>query len=124
MTEFDGIVPALQQALRKRDYTALTPVQRDVLAPELADADILVSAQTGSGKTVAFGLTLAPNLLGAADRFDCELARELLLQSVSGYVPNNGVEDLVWRAERAPAAEPSKAVVTDLSSRRSGSTGT
>ena len=63
-------------------------------------------------------------LLGAADRFDCELARELLLQSVSGYVPNNGVEDLVWRAERAPAAEPSKAVVTDLSSRRSGSTGT
>ena len=70
MTEFDGIVPALQQALRKRDYTALTPVQRDVLAPELADADILVSAQTGSGKTVAFGLTLAPTLLAGAERFE------------------------------------------------------
>ena len=62
--------------------------------------------------------------LSAADRFDCEQARELLLQSVSGYVPNNGVEDLVWRAERAPSVEPSKAVVTDLSTRRSGSSAT
>ena len=69
MTDFDGVVPALGQALSKRDYTILTPVQRAVLAPELVDADLLVSAQTGSGKTVAFGLALAPTLLGEAERF-------------------------------------------------------
>lgn len=69
MTEFEGVIPALGQALSKRGYSALTPVQQAVLAPELSKADILVSAQTGSGKTVAFGLAFAPTLLGGADRF-------------------------------------------------------
>ena len=69
MTEFEGIVPALGQALSKRGYSELTPVQKAVLAPEVSGADVLVSAQTGSGKTVAFGLTLAPTLLDGAARF-------------------------------------------------------
>ncbi len=68
MDEFEGIVPALGQALRKRGYATLTPVQKAVLAPEMASADALVSAQTGSGKTVAFGLALAPTLLAGEDR--------------------------------------------------------
>lgn len=69
MTEFDGVAMALGQALSKRGYTVLTPVQTAILAPELKDADVLVSAQTGSGKTVAFGLSLAPTLLAGEDRF-------------------------------------------------------
>ena len=35
--------------------------------PELVDADLLVSAQTGSGKTVAFGLSMADTLLEGAE---------------------------------------------------------
>jgi FlaA1/EpsC-like NDP-sugar epimerase len=58
-------------------------------------------------------------LLAAADNFDCERARELLLQSVSGYVPYNGVEDIVWRAEHGKSVKPHKAVVTELKTRRS-----
>jgi len=69
MTGFEGVVPALGQALSKRGYTALTPVQTAVLVPELRGTDALVSAQTGSGKTVAFGLALATDLLDGADRF-------------------------------------------------------
>ncbi|MBL4740492.1 MAG: DEAD/DEAH box helicase [Sneathiella sp.] len=69
MTEFDGVTPSLVTALEKRGYSILTPVQKDMLAPELKDADALVSAQTGSGKTVAFGIAIAPTLLGDADRF-------------------------------------------------------
>src|SRR5690606_4464633 len=46
------------------------PVQQAMLAPEAQDADLLVSAQTGSGKTVAFGIAIAPTLLGSAERFD------------------------------------------------------
>ena len=68
MTEFDGVTTALGQALAKRGYTDLTPVQTAILAPELTEADVLVSAQTGSGKTVAFGLALAPTLLGGEAR--------------------------------------------------------
>ncbi|UCI26901.1 DEAD/DEAH box helicase [Mesorhizobium sp. B2-8-5] len=69
MSSFETIVPALAEALEKRGYSALTPVQKAVLGPELGQADALVSAQTGSGKTVAFGLAVAPTLLGGAERF-------------------------------------------------------
>ncbi|TKB06560.1 MAG: DEAD/DEAH box helicase [Mesorhizobium sp.] len=69
MSSFETIVPALAEALQNRGYVELTAVQKAVLAPELGVADALVSAQTGSGKTVAFGLALAPSLLGGAERF-------------------------------------------------------
>ena len=69
MTEFEGVVPALGLALTKRGYSQLTPVQEAILAPELKAADALVSAETGSGKTVAFGLNLGPTLLDGAERF-------------------------------------------------------
>jgi len=78
MIKIDGIVPALAQALEKRGFAELTPVQQAVLAPELGQADALVSAQTGSGKTVAFGLAMAPTLLGGAERF-AEAAAPLAL---------------------------------------------
>ena len=65
MTHFEGVAPLLAQALSKRGYESLTPVQLAVLGPDLADADMLVSAQTGSGKTVAFGIAIAPTLLDA-----------------------------------------------------------
>jgi ATP-dependent RNA helicase DeaD len=89
MTEYEGVLAPLGQALTKRGYELLTPVQNAVLAPELRDADVLVSAQTGSGKTVAFGLALGPTLLGDEHRFSKEKAplalvvaptRELALQ--------------------------------------------
>lgn len=69
MTNTQGIAPAIAQALEKRGYKDLTPVQKAMLAPELDNADALVSAQTGSGKTVAFGLALANTLLNGRDRF-------------------------------------------------------
>ncbi|MHB1110074.1 MAG: DEAD/DEAH box helicase [Devosia sp.] len=60
----ETIHPALAGALAARGYDTLTPVQLAVLAPEIEAADLLVSAQTGSGKTVAFGMAIAPTLLG------------------------------------------------------------
>jgi len=70
MTTFERIHPALRQALTKRGYEKLTPVQNAVLDPALGEQDLLVSAQTGSGKTVAFGLACASTLLGEQERFD------------------------------------------------------
>jgi ATP-dependent RNA helicase DeaD len=61
---FPAANPALARALIARGYTELTPVQEAVLQPEAQARDLLVSAQTGSGKTVAFGLAFAPTLLG------------------------------------------------------------
>jgi ATP-dependent RNA helicase DeaD len=60
------MLPApLAQAIAQRGYEELTPVQSAVIAEEARGRDLLVSAQTGSGKTVAFGLAMAENLLGA-----------------------------------------------------------
>ena len=57
------IAAPLAAALRDRGYATLTAVQRAVLSPEAVGRDLLVSAQTGSGKTVAFGIAVAPDLL-------------------------------------------------------------
>lgn len=85
----DAIAAPLAAALSARGYESLTPVQNAMLAPEVAGRDALVSAQTGSGKTVAFGIAIAPDLLAGADRLlfaDVPMAliiaptRELALQ--------------------------------------------
>jgi ATP-dependent RNA helicase DeaD len=62
--------PALLRALTERGYGEPTPVQAAILQPDTAGRDLLVSAQTGSGKTVAYGLALAETLLGEAERFE------------------------------------------------------
>jgi ATP-dependent RNA helicase DeaD len=58
--------PALAATLAARGYDTATPVQAAVLAPESAGRDLLVSSETGSGKTIAFGVALAETLLGPA----------------------------------------------------------
>lgn len=68
MSAFENVVPALARALTKRGFETLTPVQAAVLAPDVQASDMIVSAQTGSGKTVAFGLTLANSLLGGQEK--------------------------------------------------------
>jgi ATP-dependent RNA helicase DeaD len=60
--------PALARALAAQGYDEPTPVQAAVLAEDAAGRDLLVSAQTGSGKTVAFGLAMGPTLIGEAER--------------------------------------------------------
>src|ERR1700710_1208056 len=62
--------PPLARALAERNYDSPTPVQTAVLADDAVGRDLLVSAQTGSGKTVAYGLAIAKNLLGDAERFE------------------------------------------------------
>ncbi|BBK31196.1 ATP-dependent RNA helicase DeaD [Stella humosa] len=60
----------LARALSERDYQEPTPVQSAVLEPAAIDRDLLVSAQTGSGKTVAYGLAMATTLLGESERME------------------------------------------------------
>ncbi len=67
---FSSSPPPLARALAARNYSEATPVQSAVLAPDAAGRDLLVSAQTGSGKTVAYGLAIARDLLGDAERFE------------------------------------------------------
>lgn len=66
---FISQVPPIARALAERNYDEPTPVQKAVLAGDAAGRDLLVSAQTGSGKTVAYGLAIAADLLDGNERF-------------------------------------------------------
>ena len=58
-----NIHTALAEALAARGYDTLTSVQSAVVAGEAEGRDLIVSAKTGSGKTVAFGLAIAGQML-------------------------------------------------------------
>lgn len=65
---FSSLPTPLAAALTERGYAAPTAVQAAVIAPDAHGRDLIVSAQTGSGKTVAFGLAIAGELLTDEDR--------------------------------------------------------
>lgn len=60
---FPELPPLISEALVEQGYAEPTAVQAAVLEPEARGRDLIVSAQTGSGKTVAFGLAMAERLL-------------------------------------------------------------
>ena len=64
---FPTLPAPISRALAERDYNDPTPVQSAVLEANAEGRDLLVSAQTGSGKTVAYGLAIAATLLGEAE---------------------------------------------------------
>ncbi|MEJ0010273.1 MAG: DEAD/DEAH box helicase [Alphaproteobacteria bacterium] len=65
MQNFDslGLRPALLRALAQMNFTTPTPIQAAAIPPALEGKDILGTAQTGTGKTGAFGIPLVSRLL-------------------------------------------------------------
>lgn len=60
---FTQLPTPLRDALVQQGYETPTPVQAAVIEAEAIGRDLVVSAQTGSGKTVAFGLAMAGELI-------------------------------------------------------------
>ena len=58
-----NLPPKLLQTLEKLNFTAPTPVQAEAIPHALEGRDILGSAQTGTGKTGAFGIPLVAKLM-------------------------------------------------------------
>jgi len=57
-----GLSPALLRALSEMGHTTPTPIQIEAIPLALAGHDLLGGAQTGTGKTAAFGLPLLQRL--------------------------------------------------------------
>ena len=57
-----GLAPTLAQAAAELGFTAPTPIQLEAIPAVLGGADLLATAQTGSGKTAAFALPLLQRL--------------------------------------------------------------
>jgi len=100
---FPASHPALERALAAQGYAEPTPVQAAVLDADAADRDLLVSAQTGSGKTVAFGLAAAPTLLGEAETFDRAAAPLCLVIAPTRELAIQVNRELTWLYAEAKA---------------------
>lgn len=103
MTDLSSLAPALAAALAKKGYDTLTPVQESILNDAPAGADLLVSAQTGSGKTVAFGLALASTLLDDAENLGPAGAPVALAIAPTRELALQVKEELAWLYREAGA---------------------
>jgi ATP-dependent RNA helicase DeaD len=88
--------PALERALAERGYAEPTPVQLAVLQSGAEARDLLVSAQTGSGKTVAYGLALAGTLLGGEPAFEAAGAPLALVVAPTRELALQVERELAW----------------------------
>ena len=52
------LTPELQKGVRKMGFRKLTPIQREAIPLLLKGRDVIGQAQTGTGKTAAFGLPM------------------------------------------------------------------
>ncbi|MFN6951611.1 MAG: DEAD/DEAH box helicase [Albidovulum sp.] len=81
MFDFDmlGLAPALTAAIARAGHTQPTPIQGRAIPPAMEGRDILGLAQTGTGKTLAFGLPLVQHLLEAPGRPEPKAVKALIL---------------------------------------------
>ena len=99
---FPNTHPTLFEALQARGYEEPTPVQAAILdAPP--GVDLLVSAQTGSGKTVAFGLAAADTLLGEQPKFGRAETPLALVIAPTRELALQVSKELGWLYEKAGA---------------------
>ncbi len=98
-----AVKKTLADALQTRGYTSLTAVQEAVTNPDIVGQDLLVSAQTGSGKTLGFGLAIAPGLLGDGDVFDPAGAPLALVIAPTRELAMQVKRELAWLFANAGA---------------------
>jgi len=74
-----GIVEPLRRVLTAENYTTPTPIQQKAIPLLLEGRDLLGIAQTGTGKTAAFGLPLLQRLAADQTRAGSRGTRALIL---------------------------------------------
>ncbi len=74
-----GLAPRLINALREQGITDPTPIQTQAIPHALQGRDVMGLAQTGSGKTAAFGLPMLEALLKNGRKVEAKSVRALIL---------------------------------------------
>ena len=74
-----GLAPTLLSALKRAGFTEPTPIQNQAIPLALEGHDILGLAQTGTGKTLAFGLPLIDHLLAQPGKPEPKSVKALVL---------------------------------------------
>ena len=100
---FSELPPVLGEALTERGYEQPTSVQSAVIEAEASGRDLVVSAQTGSGKTVAFGLAMAEQLLGEDGKVPYGIAPLSLIIAPTRELALQVSRELIWLYGKAGA---------------------
>jgi len=81
LTDFNslGLAPSLNAALERLELTEPTPIQREAIPIALEGKDVMGLAQTGTGKTLAFGLPLIEHLMGQPGKPKPRTVKALIL---------------------------------------------
>ena len=82
--EMLGLSPEVAQAIEEMGYETPTPIQQQAIPPMLAGRDVIGQAQTGTGKTAAFGIPLVEKIDPALRRVQALVlcpTRELAMQT-------------------------------------------
>ena len=79
--DFDmlGLAPRLIKTLQAQGITDPTPIQKQAIPHAMNGRDVMGLAQTGTGKTAAFGLPMIHALLKAGSKPERKTARGLIL---------------------------------------------
>jgi ATP-dependent RNA helicase RhlE len=85
-----NLCSALRGNLKKQNFITPTTVQAQAIPPAMEGRDVVATAQTGTGKTLAFALPL--------------------LQSLAGQAPSRGIKALVLSPTRELAIQIEEAV--------------
>ena len=81
MNKFEalGVAPKLGQKLTENKIIDPTPIQEEAIPIVLSGRDVMGLAQTGTGKTLAFGLPIIHNLIKIGTKPDPKTVRALIL---------------------------------------------
>ncbi len=81
MSQFQqlGLSPALTDELARAGFDQPTPIQQQAIPLALEGHDILGLAQTGTGKTMAFGLPMIDLIKGTSEKRAAKSAKALIL---------------------------------------------
>ena len=81
MSQFQqlGLSPALTDELARAGFDQPTPIQQQAIPLALEGHDILGLAQTGTGKTMAFGLPMIDLIKGTSEKRVAKSAKALIL---------------------------------------------
>ena len=93
-----NLKPEILKAIKRSGFEEATPIQEKTIPLVLEGKDVIGQAQTGTGKTAAFGLPILQNLDKQHDSIQAiviEPTRELAIQTQEEYSVWVGMKRLV-----------------------------